>query len=398
MKKKIVEILVCMLLIGTVLTVSGDVLIERISEPSFVGNTFYVGGNGPGNYTRIRDAIDNASDGDTVFVYNGHYFENITINVSINLIGEDKNSTIIDGYESGTVVTILVNNVTINGFTIQNSVNPLDFYMFCGVDIQSNNNNISNNIIGPKNYAGISCDWANNNTIQRNKFWYNNINLELRYSNNNNISYNFLGYSGSEAVHVWESNRNVIYHNDFHKNRFHVNVWEDYEHYPSNNTWIGNYWGRPRLYPKPILVRSTRGPFLLNWRIDYDMTPSNNPNGNLIIEEWTEENVFLWLWGRCDTEINAPSWDGVGLHIGKLQKCEIQINSSIFNRLSYRCVNLTEHSIGMGRISDGAIILENATGIFNKRQPLFALVNSLQSHKLLCFAKKMTHRFSYWWF
>ena len=33
------------------------------------GNTLYVGGNGSGNYTKIQDAIDNASDGDTVFVF-----------------------------------------------------------------------------------------------------------------------------------------------------------------------------------------------------------------------------------------------------------------------------------------------------------------------------------------
>ena len=36
-------------------------------------NTLYVGGSGEGNYTKIQDAIDDASDGDIVFVYNGTY-------------------------------------------------------------------------------------------------------------------------------------------------------------------------------------------------------------------------------------------------------------------------------------------------------------------------------------
>ena len=44
------------------------------------GDTLYVGGSGPGNYTRIQDAIDNATDDDTVFVYSGCYTENININ------------------------------------------------------------------------------------------------------------------------------------------------------------------------------------------------------------------------------------------------------------------------------------------------------------------------------
>ena len=33
------------------------------------GKTLYVGGNGLNNYTSIQPAIDNASNGDTIFVY-----------------------------------------------------------------------------------------------------------------------------------------------------------------------------------------------------------------------------------------------------------------------------------------------------------------------------------------
>ena len=43
-------------------------------------NTLYVGGSGPDNYTKIQDALDDANPGDTVFVYNGKYLENIKIN------------------------------------------------------------------------------------------------------------------------------------------------------------------------------------------------------------------------------------------------------------------------------------------------------------------------------
>ena len=57
------------------LTLGYNVKISDIKEqtPLIVsrGNTLYVGGSGPGNYTKIQDAIDNTSDGDTVFVYKG---------------------------------------------------------------------------------------------------------------------------------------------------------------------------------------------------------------------------------------------------------------------------------------------------------------------------------------
>jgi parallel beta-helix repeat protein len=62
------------------------------------GQWFYVGGSGAGNYTRIQDAVDNTSDGDTVFVYDdaSPYLETVSINTSIRLLGENETTTIID--------------------------------------------------------------------------------------------------------------------------------------------------------------------------------------------------------------------------------------------------------------------------------------------------------------
>ena len=50
----------------------------------------YVGGSGPNNYTTIQSAIDDAVDGDTVFVYDDSspYREHLLIETSINLLGE----------------------------------------------------------------------------------------------------------------------------------------------------------------------------------------------------------------------------------------------------------------------------------------------------------------------
>ena len=59
--------------------------LEELSDPmlfrNYDGNTLYVGGSGPENYSRIQDAVDNASMGDTIFVYgrSSPYYENIII-------------------------------------------------------------------------------------------------------------------------------------------------------------------------------------------------------------------------------------------------------------------------------------------------------------------------------
>jgi len=95
MKYTIPIIVILMFVSASVVVVSYNV--EKSSALSFDGNTLYVGGSGLNNYTRIQDAIDNASDWDTVFVYNGSYYENVLVDKSISLIGEDRNLTFIDG-------------------------------------------------------------------------------------------------------------------------------------------------------------------------------------------------------------------------------------------------------------------------------------------------------------
>ncbi len=85
------------------------------------GNWWYVGGSGPGNYSRIQDAIDNATNGDTVYVYPGLYKEHIEINQSIRLQGADSDTTIIDGESTNNdLITCVGTEVFISGFTLRN--------------------------------------------------------------------------------------------------------------------------------------------------------------------------------------------------------------------------------------------------------------------------------------
>jgi parallel beta-helix repeat protein len=87
------------------------------------GTILYVGGNGPGNYTTIQQAIDAASAGDTVYVYDDQapYREHLIISEAILLQGEDQNTTVIDGNYTGDVITLHADHACITGFTIMNS-------------------------------------------------------------------------------------------------------------------------------------------------------------------------------------------------------------------------------------------------------------------------------------
>jgi pectin methylesterase-like acyl-CoA thioesterase len=77
----------------------GLFVIMALSEVSSAA-TIYVDDDGGADYVTIQEAINNASAGDTVYVYEGHYYENIVVNKSISLTGEDRDNTIIDGVTS----------------------------------------------------------------------------------------------------------------------------------------------------------------------------------------------------------------------------------------------------------------------------------------------------------
>ena len=152
-------------------------------------NTIYVDDDGDADFTRIQDAIDNSSDGDTIFVFNGTYNENIRINKTIDLIGENKISTVIDAQNNGDIISISSDNVYISGFTILNSgKSEFPFYEFQGIFISSNKNKIVGNIIYSTE-QGIYFNSSNGNIILENVIYKcNGHGIYLYRSTNNEIS------------------------------------------------------------------------------------------------------------------------------------------------------------------------------------------------------------------
>jgi len=80
----------------------------------------------PDDYPTIQSAVSAAGPGDTVSVRKGLYTENINISKSLTLQGEDRETTIIDGDGSGSIIHITVSHVMVSGFTVRNAKNGIE--------------------------------------------------------------------------------------------------------------------------------------------------------------------------------------------------------------------------------------------------------------------------------
>jgi len=213
--KTIATIIICMLLLPGILITSTVGENSKIISSS--GNTLYVGGSEPGNYTTIQGAINVATSGNTIFVFNGTYIENIIIDESISLIGENKQTTTING-NNGIALTITANSVTITGFTIQNSEQGI-------LLDHTSNSNIHENIISNNN-CGIFLHGAISNTIKNNIISDNECGIEI-------------GPSASPGK-FHPSNSNVISSNNIIDNI--KSAFDNYEGSYDKNYWTSNYW------------------------------------------------------------------------------------------------------------------------------------------------------------
>jgi parallel beta-helix repeat protein len=243
------------------------------------------------SFVSIQEAINEAENGSTIYVPSSIYYERIIINKTISLIGENVSTTIIDGNNGGTIVSITADNVTIAGFTIQNSgwgwyKNGIYIYFADNCEIQDNflfhnchnirlnhseNSRVLDNTIDGDGYGirfinsfnctaigndvsncigGVHLQNATSCIVKRNHFTQNSQGIRL-YSpcTYNKIMANTVynnTYDG--MIEVMPPNgtflNNFIFHNNFINNTYPFiykvsgNIWDN--GYPSG----GNYWSK----------------------------------------------------------------------------------------------------------------------------------------------------------
>jgi parallel beta-helix repeat protein len=213
------NILIILLILTMVLVV--------ICSNNAYGEILYVGENS--QYSTIKEAVNASNDSDSIYILKGNYSGNIKINKSINLIGEDKNTTIINGTNSIYIISILSNDVTIAGFTLHNSK--------IAIYVKGNNNTIKNNIIANNSNGVYLENSSKNNIICNNTLQYNFEGINLYNSSDNQILKNHIKHQKAFGVSLWEnSNYNLILNNTFIDDSKAISL----SRWCNNNSIIGN--------------------------------------------------------------------------------------------------------------------------------------------------------------
>jgi len=291
--------------------------------------TLYVGGVGEGNYSSIQDAIDDADEGYTVFVYadSSPYYENIVVNVTVDLVGEDRYTTIIDGGGIGHVVVINVDGVEITGFTIRNSGGLGG----TGIRIKSDNNEIHGNVLSSNNCYGADVFSGSYNTfydniVSENDFgmWledgFHNSIFDCEITNNNmGIILDRCSYSNISGNTITSNSRGIdLYYSSYN---------EVFKNILDENDWaIGLYWASVtsgsssyNVVRKNVVSNNIGGVVLCgkpSCDVSYNVVAENNVTNNeggIMCRYYTSKNEIYHnnLIDNIDSRIDEPNnaWD-----------------------------------------------------------------------------------------
>jgi hypothetical protein len=265
---------------------TGSIPSQQIQTNTSKDQWFYVGGSGPGNYTRIQEALDVAQDGDTVFVYDDHspYIEELTINTSVNLIGEQKETTVIMwGYQWA--IAIYADQALVTGFTIH------CLYHGYGVYLVGNQNTLRDNIFENSTIDSLFI-FSRDNLITHNQF--SGAGISLINAFRNNISFNTIN-GCDPAIGLWTSNaENTFYMNNIMGSRMGVILMMSSKNSFLRNNFLNN----------SIQVRFARGiPYELYSKIELIFDPYSNNAFQL--------GMHYRVFGLNKWDGNY--WDGSGL-------------------------------------------------------------------------------------
>ena len=215
----------------------------------------------PDDYPTIQEAINAANEGDTIFVKKGVYVENPVVNKSVSLVGEDRDSTVID-VTAG--LKVERDNVTVTGFTIYDGWHGITVSANCcrisgnkitdatnGIVLFGCENNITGNILKSIGLSSaIQLNYANGNLINNNYIESCTEGIQLRAgSSDNTVTGNIVTNCKDVAIRLlgeyspprwYNPNENTILRNNISNSGCGTTIYASNGNIISNNNYVSN--------------------------------------------------------------------------------------------------------------------------------------------------------------
>jgi len=184
----------------------------KIHYVTAVSRVWTVDDDGVADFSTIQGAINAAADRDVVFVHNGTYSEDVVLNKSLSLIGESRDSAIVQSI-GGLLYSVNVNasDVLLANLTIRDGL--------CGVAVQGERVMIASckflfNSVGAY-LAGYNC------SVMDNEFVRNDVGIDVFSSDSNVILNNRIEQNNWMGISVeFQSKYNLIKFNNISDNGF----------------------------------------------------------------------------------------------------------------------------------------------------------------------------------
>ncbi|GEM_PF-2040500 len=210
----------------------------------------------------IQQAINQASNGDTIKVAKGTYDESLLVNKSVILEGESTWETFITGgengnaqaYNEGRTILVYAQSAIIDGFTITQSSSDVDAnHNSMAILLEAAGSSTIRNCRISNHLTGIYISGSNNNVIEENiiercgngiLFAAHMFNSSSNMIENNKIRDNGVAEESDDAgvklITNYEGNANRIVSNDIENNTIGIN------NLTTNSIDArGNWWGEP---------------------------------------------------------------------------------------------------------------------------------------------------------
>ena len=163
--------------------------------------------------TPIQAAIDSATDGDTICVWNGRYSENVNVDKRLTIRSENGSaSTIVQAADSNDhVFEMTADCVNISGFTVTGATG----WNKAGIYLGSLKHCNISNINASSNWYGIYLDSSANNSLMNNTINSNNQSgIYLSSSSNNNLTCNSITNNYHGVLLAFNTSDNLIHFNN----------------------------------------------------------------------------------------------------------------------------------------------------------------------------------------